>query len=91
MAIPSNCPGSMTFKSPTPETFKCAKCGAEVEIWTHEYKGKCDSCGEIAYREKTPGCISWCSYAKECIGETVYRKWQEEKEEAEAHLKKLKQ
>jgi predicted RNA-binding Zn-ribbon protein involved in translation (DUF1610 family) len=71
--IGSNCPGSIRIREPIPEIFTCPKCGAEVEIWTNELKGKCSSCGEIIAREIDAAyCIQWCHYAKECIGAEKY-------------------
>ena len=67
------CPGSMRIREPMPEFFTCPECGAEVEIWTHELKRKCSSCGEIVTREiNASWCIQWCHYAKECIGAEKY-------------------
>lgn len=39
------CPGLERALSVFPEMFHCPGCGAEVEIWSDEKKGKCTVCG----------------------------------------------
>lgn len=94
-----SCPGSIRIKEPIPEFFKCPKCGAEVEIWTHENSRKCSNCGETVFKEQMPSCIEWCEYGKECVGEEAYNRFMEAKvnkkedkkrfEEEETRLKEL--
>lgn len=94
-----SCPGAMRIKEPIPEFFKCSKCGAEVEIWTHENSRKCKNCGQMVFREQMPSCIEWCEYGKECVGEEAYNRYMEAKvtkkedkkslEEEDAKLKEL--
>lgn len=86
--LDKNCPGSSRIRSPVPEDFSCPSCGASVEIWSHEFKGTCESCGHMVFREKTPSCIQWCHFAAQCVGEKTYRELKEQAKEAEAHLKK---
>ena len=71
--IDLKCPGSKNIRDPIPEIFICPKCGAEVEIWTHEHTRRCSSCGKSVVREMdTAWCIQWCQYARECIGVEKY-------------------
>jgi len=60
--------------------YKCPRCGYKVEIFSDELRRRCPACKTLVYREKTPSCVQWCRYAKECIGE---QKWKELNESAE--------
>ena len=88
MAIFS-CPGSSALKEPIPEFFRCFNCGAEVEIWTHEFSRKCENCGNEVSKEYIPTCVEWCEMARECVGDALYERFmkkiaereQEEKQE----------
>lgn len=71
----SKCPGSQSFRQPKPEILKCPSCGGEVEIWSDEIKARCPNCQKIITREEAPGCIEWCRYAKECVGEGTYNRY----------------
>lgn len=73
------CPGASRIKEPIPELFKCSKCGADVEIWTHEFSRKCQICGNNVLKEEVPTCIEWCDYGKECVGEEAYNRYMEAK------------
>ncbi len=48
---------------------KCPACGAEVEFFKDEAKGRCPKCG---FRFRNPeidlGCAQWCPHADQCIG-----------------------
>ena len=63
-----------------PEEHPCPQCGGDVEVWTHELKATCPHCGATVFKEKSPSCIDWCQYAKECVGEELYAKLVEGKE-----------
>ena len=69
----SKCPGQDNSKLRV-ELYKCPKCGAEVEIFSDEARIKCQKCGTMVFREKTPSCIEWCSSARQCLGE---ERWQQ--------------
>lgn len=84
MMGPEHCPGYVG-KEVKIELHKCPKCGYEVEIFTDEVKRKCPKCGTEVYRERTPSCIDWCKYAKQCLGE---EKWKELLEKIEKGEKK---
>lgn len=56
------------------EIIKCPNCGYELEIFSDEIKVKCPNCKTDVFREDIPSCISWCKYAKECIGEEKWEK-----------------
>ena len=68
-----NCPGVDT-RFLKVGIHKCPHCGYEVEIFSDEIKVKCPKCKKDVYREKTPSCIDWCQYARQCLGE---ERWQE--------------
>ncbi len=74
------CPGSKVLREPTPEEYPCPQCGYKVEIWTHELERNCPQCGTTVFKERTPSCIDWCQYARECVGEETYARLVEEKE-----------
>ena len=69
----SKCPGQ-DFGNLMISLHKCPNCGAEVEIFSDEIKGKCQKCGENVYREKIHSCIDWCASARQCLGE---KRWKE--------------
>lgn len=71
----SNCPGSQKFKQPQPETIRCASCGEAIEIWTDEIKAVCPKCKGTTMREQGTSCLDWCKYAKECVGEDIYKSY----------------
>ena len=75
----SFCPGSKLLRQPAPEEHFCPTCGAEVEIWTDELKGTCPSCRSTVYRDAAMGCLDWCKYGKDCVGEAVYEKFMKNK------------
>lgn len=66
------CPGSLAG-TPTLEVKKCPECGNEVEVFSNDVKVKCDKCGFDIYND-VESCIQWCKYAKECVGEQLYKK-----------------
>jgi len=69
------CPGSQIFSQPYPEEKRCPVCGYDVEIWSDETKTVCPQCKTTIRREMQMGCLSWCRYAKECVGGEVYNKY----------------
>jgi predicted amidophosphoribosyltransferase len=61
------CPGIKKFVRPVPEYFQCPNCGGEVEIWSDEDTGICDTCNkEVGRPEKEQSCLNWCEYAAQC-------------------------
>jgi len=73
----SKCPGASNIRSPTIEIKKCPECGEEVEIFTDEFRAKCEKCGFTVFND-IQSCIQWCKYAKDCVGEDVYEKFVED-------------
>lgn len=69
------CPGSQAFSQPHPENIKCSHCSADVEIWSDEVRATCPGCKKTVTREQEMGCLEWCKYAKECVGEDRYKKY----------------
>lgn len=79
----SECPGAKFFKRPEPEIIKCPDCFEEVEIWTDEIKAECSKCKKIITRKQNISCLDWCKYAKECVGEQIYKEHLERKKQHE--------
>ena len=73
--MPKGCPGAGNIKG-TPELkIKiCPACGAEIELFSSDMTATCDQCGFIAYND-TQNCISWCNYARECVGNEIYERY----------------
>lgn len=68
------CPGAANIKgTPTLKIKKCPECDAEVEIFSTDIEAKCSNCGFIMYND-LESCIQWCKYAKECVGEELYKR-----------------
>ena len=65
------CPGAANIKG-TPELKEktCPNCGQVIELFTGERQALC-RCGFIAYND-TVSCISWCKFARECVGDEAY-------------------
>ena len=67
------CPGAVGIRTPTIIIKKCPECGREVEIFSNEMQTKCSKCGFTIYND-LESCVQWCQYAKECVGEEMYKK-----------------
>lgn len=73
------CPGSLAFTQPKIELVRCPHCGGDAEIWSDEVEGPCLSCRRIVMRTQKPSCADWCKYARECLGDETYKKYQNAK------------
>lgn len=73
------CPGSTALAQPKIELVECPHCGAEAEVWSDEAEARCDECGKTVVRLNRQSCADRCKYAKECLGETKYKKYQDTK------------
>jgi len=73
------CPGAAHMRTPTLEIKKCPQCGEEVEIFSNEMQVECSNCGLTIYND-LESCVQWCKYAKECVGEELYKKLMKKKE-----------
>jgi len=69
------CPGAANIKG-TPELKikTCPECGGEIELFSSEIKTACRKCGFIAFND-TQSCVSWCRYARECVGDEIYEQY----------------
>jgi len=76
----AKCPGSQFFSQPHPESIKCVFCGAEIEIWSDEVKAKCPKCKKTVMRDQGASCLDWCKYAKQCLGDKLYKEYIKNKE-----------
>jgi len=66
------CPGAVGIRTPTIIIKKCPECSREVEIFSNEMQTQCSKCGFTIYND-LESCVQWCQYAKECVGEEVYK------------------
>jgi hypothetical protein len=67
------CPGAVNIKgTPTLEEKLCPDCGRIIEIFFVDTQVQC-KCGFVAYNE-IQNCVSWCKYARECVGEEAYER-----------------
>lgn len=73
------CPGSLAFTQPKIEIVRCPHCGGDAEIWSDEVEGVCPVCREKFMRTHKPSCADWCKYARECLGDETYKKYQNAK------------
>ena len=80
----TGCPGAERFKKPHPEEIECPFCGTTVEIWTDELSAVCPGCKKDVPRDLGQCCIGWCAYARECVGDELYRKYMERKKQGGA-------
>lgn len=71
MPMDKKCPGSGNLSTPTLEMKQCPQCGHGLELFSDETSALCDHCGFTVYRDVT-GCIRWCRYARECLGDARY-------------------
>ncbi|OGS24418.1 MAG: hypothetical protein A2297_07225 [Elusimicrobia bacterium RIFOXYB2_FULL_48_7] len=69
------------------EIHKCPKCAYEVEMFSDEALVKCPKCKSEITRNPDTSCISWCKFAKQCIGEN---KWNEIRKIIDADPKRKK-
>ena len=67
------CPGAVNMRTPTLKIKNCPECGEEIEIFSTDVKVKCRNCGFNIYND-IKSCIQRCLYAKECVGEELYKK-----------------
>lgn len=68
----TRCPGSLAG-TPTLKVKKCPECGGDVEVFSNDVKVNCEKCGFAVYND-VESCVQWCKYAKECVGEQLYKK-----------------
>jgi len=73
-----HCPGAANLKTPTLAIKKCPQCGEEVELFSNDISVKCSKCGFVIYND-IASCVQWCTHARECVGEEMYRKLTEKR------------
>ena len=74
------CPGAANIRgTPTLEEKICPDCGAVIEMFSVDMQITC-KCGFVAYNE-VQNCVSWCKYARECVGDEAYERLTEKKEQ----------
>lgn len=74
MSFDNACPGAKRILEPSPEDFRCRKCGTRVEIWSDEMTAECPQCKSTVSREKEASCLDWCASAEQCLGVMKYNK-----------------
>jgi DNA-directed RNA polymerase subunit RPC12/RpoP len=47
----ASCPGASRFKDAVPEMIRCPHCDTEVEIWSDEFRARCQNCRAWVFRE----------------------------------------
>lgn len=72
------CPGAANIRTPILKIKKCPECGEEIEVFSTDIEVKC-KCGFTIYND-IESCIQWCKYAKECVGEELYKKLKDKKD-----------
>lgn len=81
MGLNHFCPGAASLKRDITLTIKtCPSCGADVELFSIDFKARCESCGFVVYNN-LQSCVQWCKLAKECVGEDVYAAFTKKKTE----------
>ncbi len=69
------CPGAASLRGTPTITIKtCPQCGADVELFSIDFKVACDRCGFVVYNN-VQSCIQWCKLAEACVGEELYTKF----------------
>jgi hypothetical protein len=73
--LTEHCPGAVGLRGTPTLTIKtCPQCGADVELFSIDFKVACDGCGFIVYNN-IQSCIQWCIYAEACVGPELYNKF----------------
>jgi NADH pyrophosphatase NudC (nudix superfamily) len=67
------CPGANSIRTPKLKVKKCPECGGDVEIFSTDLQVQCPTCGHAVF-DNLQSCITWCKYAKECVGEDLYER-----------------
>ena len=68
------CPGAAGISgTPTLKVKTCPNCGGEIELFSTDVDRMCSRCGFVAHNDIT-GCIRWCKFARECVGDELYEK-----------------
>lgn len=62
------CPGARELREARPEYMRCPCCQNEVEIWSDEFRARCNHCQTWVYREQGVTCLDWCQKAEQCVG-----------------------
>ena len=77
----SICPGQ-DIRKLTSAMFRCPGCGGDVEIFSDEFRGRCQNCKTIVEKDAVPNCASWCQAAKDCLGPVRYAEFLEKSSKA---------
>lgn len=78
----ASCPGSSRFKKVMPEMIRCPHCHTEVEIWSDEFRARCQNCHAWVIREMGASCLDWCAKAEECVGSATLAAYRRGRKEA---------
>ena len=72
------CPGAANIRgTPTLTEKTCPECGRIIEIFSVDVQVQCE-CGFTAFSD-VQSCLSWCKYARECVGDEAYEKYMQGK------------
>ncbi len=73
MVANASCPGAASLRGTPTLTIKtCPQCGADVELFSIDFKVACDQCGFVVYNNMQ-SCVQWCRFAEACLGPDLYR------------------
>ncbi len=59
-------------RTPTIIEKTCPNCGELIEMFSIDTQAHCEKCGFVAYND-TLSCVQWCKYARQCVGDEMYR------------------
>ena len=82
-----HCPGAANIRTPTLTIKKCPRCGEDVEVFSNDVTVTCSTCGFVIYND-IQSCVQWCTYARECVGEEIYRNLTAEKSKKQETARK---
>lgn len=77
-----SCPGARRFKEVTPEMIRCPHCHTEVEIWSDEFRARCENCHAWVYRSMGASCLDWCAQAEKCVGAATLAAYRRAREDS---------
>ena len=59
-------------KTPSIIEKTCPRCGSLIELFSIDTEMSCENCGFVAYND-TLSCVQWCEYARQCVGDEMYK------------------
>ncbi len=78
-----SCPGARAIKEIRPEYVRCPHCETEVEIWSDEFRARCNHCNAWVYRRPGATCLDWCAKAESCVGSATFAAYRRARKESQ--------